>query len=124
MFYVILKQITCFRVFGSLIPFYLKNILNLAGYSNFMALESFSSNDIDFIEKFVIQELPDILKNKENVNLADYYFIYSKNTEDFKIVLGHSKILYNISKQIEDKGLEFFSKKFKEFMINLEPASK
>lgn len=82
------------RILRISIPQYLKNLLTLTGYDNVLSLKSFKPEDIDELETFGRTEME--LFCDSNKPQSDYYGIYSKNKDNFKILPGHKRLLFGL----------------------------
>ncbi|KAK4882222.1 hypothetical protein RN001_005541 [Aquatica leii] len=72
-----------------ILPEYIKKLLKITGFDTKSALSDFQETDINYLEKFAAEEIPNLFPH----NLESYLNIYAKNPKSFKIVLGHKKVL-------------------------------
>lgn len=77
----------------SLIPKYIKNILNLNGFDNMCAFAKLDDEIINKLEIFARVEMIHVID--ERVNPKDYFHIYTHR--NFKFVIGHRILLKEIS---------------------------
>ncbi|KAF5282760.1 hypothetical protein FQR65_LT02757 [Abscondita terminalis] len=82
------------------LPVFIINILKVNGYDNVMALKGFSESDINSIENFAKDVLPNIINIEDQDEIKKYYGFFSKNYTKFCIPPGIKKSLLNIGSEL------------------------
>jgi len=92
--------------FQTLLPDGIKKILIANGFSNKFVIYKIDDKDIENIEQFAIETLPDIIDESE---YPEYYGIFKNNIKKFKILSGYRKVLLCISdfykQQLQKKSI-------------------
>ena len=77
------------------IPATVKKLLTVNSYDNAKALSEFDHTSIEEIESFMRHDFnKDMIEDNETIR--DYYGVFSKNQQNFKIVSGQSKIIRSL----------------------------
>ncbi|KAK4881467.1 hypothetical protein RN001_004786 [Aquatica leii] len=88
---------------GIKIPDYLINLLKIAGYDNELSLSYIADDDIENLEEYARNELINIVNLEDEHERRKYYGNYFNNYKNFKIVMGHRKLLVNVWKEYKNK---------------------
>lgn len=80
---------------GIQVPIQLKKLLAINGYTNVKIIATITEEDLNEIENFARNDLPYLIDKSE---YNDYYGVFAKSTDTFKILNGHRKML----KMIQD----------------------
>lgn len=84
------KHIEC------VIPVNVKKILALNSYDNVKALSEFDTKSIEEIESFMRCDFKEeMIDDNETIN--DYFGIFSKSQQNFKILSGQCKLINNLA---------------------------
>lgn len=86
------------------VPQYIRNVLYISGYDNALSLSGFSGTDIIKIESFMKSDVQEtLIPSTERPNLFN---IFSSDTQNFRILPGHKKLLLLLGNTLTKKHFE------------------
>lgn len=91
------------KEFNIQIPAYLIKLCLYTGFDNVLSLSRLETADIEELERFAREELPDLF---ETFQREEFYGIYAKNIKIFKIPVGHKKILIYLKEKCEEEEIK------------------
>ena len=89
------------------VPTHLKNIFKIQNLDNHITLIGLTNEDILLIQEFLRS---DVYKSNipSNINLIDYYGIYSVNPKCFELSIGEKVMIFSINKFCIEKPLSYW----------------
>lgn len=86
---------------GVEIPVYIKNILRLNSFDNYLSFCSLNLEMLSELETFVKEDMLDLIE--DDCNLQNYFGIYHKNPTKFRFLMGDKALLIRLVALVNDK---------------------